>query len=182
MPSNNPQVASALIEGILLLEDDYCSLEELVHISGFTAEEVQQALQLLSERYHNEAHGIEISHTESGYFIVPKQNIWRAIAPAYKKRHTATLSKASLETLTIIAYMQPITRATIEGIRGSNSESSIRLLLKQNIILIRGALKAPGNPPLYSTTDRFLRLFNLSSLKELPQLESKDAQQFQPKE
>ncbi len=179
MSSSSPKIASALIEGILLLEDDYCSLDNLVDISGLSAEEVRQALQLLIERYHNETHGIEISHTESGYFIVPKQSVWEVIAPAYKRRYITSLSNASLETLTIIAYMQPITRATIERIRGSNSESSIRSLIKQNIISISGTLKAPGNPPLYSTTDHFLRLFNLSSLKELPELESKDAQQFQ---
>ena len=182
MPDSNPCRSTAIIESILLLEADYRSLDDLVRISGLTLSEVQQAIKELSDHYHNSLHGVAIDSTEEGYLMIPKIETWNAIARSYKKKHAPSLSKAALETLTIIAYTQPVTRASIEGIRGANSESSIKSLLKQQVITVRGTLKAPGNPPLYSTTPLFLRLFNLPSLKELPHLSAKEIQQFQQRE
>ena len=177
--TTTPPSTTAIVEGILLLEEDYISIEETSRISGLTPQQVERAITELNGRYHRPCHGYEIDSTDRGYLMIPKKEVWEIIGGIYKKKKIGSLSKAAVETLTIIAYSQPVTRAGIESVRGANSDSSVHFLLKQRLIQDHGTLKAPGNPSCYVTTNLFLKLFNLKSLKELPLLNEKETKQFQ---
>ena len=93
-------------------------------------------------------------------------------------KNEGKLSKAALETLSIIAYSQPITRAEIESIRGVNADNMIRLLLERDFIKVIGKKEIPGHPSQYGTTEEFLKYFHLNSIAELPKLDESEEERF----
>ena len=107
----------------------------------------------------------------TGYQLVTKAENSDFIQKLLKKNRRQSLSQASIESLAIIAYKQPITRIDIDEIRGVKSESAIQKLVEKNLIKDIGRLEVPGRPILYGTTDEFLRQFGLETLKELPSLD-----------
>ena len=104
------------------------------------------------------------------YQLCTKQEYYEYLYTIFDKRNKPNLSQAAIETLAIIAYNPKITRAEIEAIRGVNSDGTIYKLLEYNLIESVGKLDAPGRPTMYSTTSNFLKLFDLESLEELPDL------------
>jgi len=108
--------------------------------------------------------------------------LWELLKPPYGKRNEGKLSRAALETLSIIAYSQPTTRQEIEAIRGVAADGMIKLLLARNIIREVGKKDAPGRPIQYGTTKDFLKLFRLASIADLPKMGETDEERFQPDE
>ncbi len=170
---------SALIEAILFLEADPVDLASLQRISGLSRDAVLGALGGLREALSTPAHGLELVEIADGYTIAPKQAIAPALRERYGKRNDSRLSRAAMETLSIVAYSQPITRAEIENLRGVNADGMMRLLLSRNLIREVGRKDAPGKPVQYGTTKDFLKLFRLSTIADLPKLDEADRKRFE---
>jgi segregation and condensation protein B len=170
---------TALIEAILYLEADPLDEAGLVRISGLAKNAVQEALGRLEERYGHEDSGVELSRIGGGLMISPKREHWDTLKDRYGKKNETRLSKAALETLAIVAYSQPVTRAEIEQIRGVSADNMIRLLMEKALIREAGKKDAPGKPVQYGTTREFLTFFRLESIADLPKLSESEKDRFE---
>jgi segregation and condensation protein B len=170
---------TALIEAILYLESEPVDEGFLVRVSGLARELVDQALGNLAEKYAQEASGVELSRIGGGIAVSPKKEYWDILRDRYGKRNESRLSRAAMETLSIIAYSQPITRGEIEGIRGVSADNMIRLLLEKQLVREVGKKDVPGKPVQYGTTKEFLKLFRLDSIKDLPKLNERETDRFE---
>lgn len=170
---------TALIEAILYLENEPIEEAALIRISGLSKDVVEKALENLQERFSRSDSGIELSRIGGGILIAPKKEYWDVLRDRYGKKNDAKLSKAALETLSIIAYSQPITRGEIEAIRGVSADTMIRLLLDRGLIKEVGKKDVPGKPIQYGTTKEFLKFFRLESIADLPKLDESDRDRFE---
>ncbi|GAB6090844.1 SMC-Scp complex subunit ScpB [Spirochaeta dissipatitropha] len=175
----NLSTEAAIIESILYLEAEPVSIEKMARIGGLSRDVLRAALEQLQEKYSDEQCGLEIVHIGEGYTIAPKQQYWDVLKEHYGKKNDNKLSRAAMETLSIIAYSQPITKAEIENIRGVSCDGMIKILMQRKLVQETGRKEAPGRPVLYGTTKDFLRLFRISSLSELPKLEDIDKERFE---
>ena len=170
---------TALVEAVLYMETSPVTSEAIVKITGLPEDAVSLALSEIGARCKAESSGIELLETTAGFLFSPKEEHWDVLREHYGKKNHLKLSKAALETLTIIAYMQPVTRAEIEQIRGVSTDNMIRLLLERSLIREAGRKDAPGKPVQYGTTKEFLELFHLASIADLPHLDEQDAEKFE---
>ena len=170
---------TALIEAVLWLEADPLDEAALARIAGLSKDAAAEALRKLEERYSQADSGVELSRIGGGIMIAPKKEYWEALKERYGKKNESRLSKAALETLSIIAYSQPITRNEIEAIRGVQADTMIRLLLDRQLIRETGKKEAPGRPVLYGTTREFLQFFRLESIADLPKLHERERERFE---
>jgi segregation and condensation protein B len=170
---------TALVEAILYLEADPLDEAAISRISALSRDVVSKALETLSERYAREDSGVELSRIGGGVMISPKKEYWDSLRERYGKKSEGKLSKAALETLSIIAYKQPITRSEIEQIRGVAADTMIRLLLEKSLIRETGKKDAPGKPIQYGTTRDFLKFFRLESIADLPKLNEVESDRFE---
>lgn len=162
----------AVLEGLLFLcGDEGLSSEQLVATLEMEEEKIIEALDTLMQTYlEDTTRGIELVRFGGVYKFVSKECIHPYAEKLFASTKMSTLSQAALETLAIIAYKQPITRAEIEDIRGVGCDMMIRKLLARNLIKECGRSDAPGRPFLYEVTPEFMDSFKLESLKELPEL------------
>lgn len=160
----------AAVEAILFAAGREVKVVELMAALEVSEEEIIAIIDKLQEGYLEESRGIEIIKVENSYQLATKKELYKYLYQVFDKRSKPNLSQAALETLAIIAYNPKITRAEIESIRGVNSDGTIYKLLEYNLIESVGKLDAPGKPTMYSTTSNFLKLFDLKSLEELPDL------------
>jgi segregation and condensation protein B len=170
---------TALVEAILFLESEPVDEAFLVRVSGLARELVDQALGNLAGKYSQEDSGVELSRIGGGITISPKKEYWDVLKERYGKRNESRLSRAAMETLSIIAYSQPITRDEIKGIRGVSPDNMIHLLVEKQLIREVGKKDVPGKPAQYGTTREFLRLFRLDSIKDLPKLNERETDRFE---
>lgn len=176
----NPDVG--LVESVLFLENEPLDASALARITGLSAERVREALGSLEKLYAEPVHGLELAQIGGGWTFTPKQPFWELLKPRYGRRSEGKLSRAALETLSIIAYSQPVTRQEIESIRGVAADGMIKLLLGRNMIREVGKKDAPGRPIQYGTTRDFLKVFRLASIADLPKMEEGDREKFEPNE
>ena len=130
---------------------------------------VRRAIKALNEQYEQSGRAFRVEQVAGGYQLLTLPQFNDQVNKLHQKEHDAKLTKAALETLAIIAYKQPILRAEIESIRGVACGETIRSLMEKHLVKIAGRAEEPGRPILYGTTKRFLELFGLNSLKDLPQ-------------
>ncbi len=175
----NLSTEAAVIEAILFLEGEPISLDKIARVGGLSKDVSRAAIEQLQERYNDSRFGLEVVHIGEGYAFAPKQKYWDVLKDHYGKKNDSKLSRAAMETLSIIAYSQPITKAEIENIRGVSSDSMIKLLMQRKLIQETGRKEAPGRPVLFGTSKDFLKQFRLSSLSELPKLEDIDKERFE---
>ena len=159
------------IEAILFASGERVELQRLSFALETDADEVEKAADALLDTYAFERRGIRILKLEKGYQMVSAGEMAQYVTKALETRKPPKLSSSQLETLTIIAYYQPATKAMVEQIRGVDSAYSVAALLNKNLIEEAGRLNVPGRPIQYKTTPDFLRTFGLSSLEELPPIE-----------
>jgi segregation and condensation protein B len=176
---NQVEKEAALIEAILYLETDPMDYGALARISGLAKDAVAGAVEILEEKYTRPDSGIELSHIGGGVLISPKREYWENLKERYGKRNEVRFSKAALETLSIIAYSQPVTRSEIEAIRGVQVDAMIRLLVEKELIREAGKKDVPGKPVQYATTKEFLKFFRLGSIADLPKLNEHEAERFE---
>jgi len=169
MKKINPE---QLVEGILFLENKPVSIDQISKISGISRSKVEEIILKLNEKLINIDSVLKVLKNDNGYFhLTISPEFYVHFSPYYDTRKKIKLSKPALETLAIIAYKQPITRAEVEKIRGVRVGHILRFLIEQGLITIRGRKNVPGRPALYVTTDTFLKVFGLLSLKDLPPVE-----------
>jgi segregation and condensation protein B len=173
-----PMNEVALIEAILYLENEPLEEASLARISGLSKDVVIKALEELADRYAREGFGMELSHLSGGVMLSPKKEYWNILKDRYGRKNEAHLSRAAMETLSIIAYSQPITRSEIEAIRGVSADSMIRLLIEKEFIHEVGRKNVPGKPVQFGTTKEFLKQFRLSSISALPRLNESEVDRF----
>ena len=177
--SMNLDDETALLETVLFLESEPQAVESLAKITRFSEDVVAECIERLKEKYESPDSGIELSQILGGWLLTPKKECFDLVKERYGRKNEGRLSKSAIETLSIIAYSQPITRAEIESIRHVNVDAMVRLLLDRKFIAEKGHKDIPGKPTLYGTTDEFLEFFHLQSIKDLPRLDEKESERFE---
>lgn len=163
---------SAVIESILFAAGDSVSRKELAEIMEMSEDEIILCIQQLEDFYRENGRGLKVISLEDEYQLCTAEQNYRYVQALAEPRKKQSLSPAALETLSIVAYHQPVTRGSIEYIRGVNSDGPVNRLIERGLIEEGGRLDAPGRPILYVTTQEFLRSFGLTSLSELPDIET----------
>lgn len=164
------------IEAILFAAGDPVGIERMALAIGAGSDQIEAALKELMDAYSFERRGMRIIRLEDAYQMVSAQELSDVITRALETRKPPKLSASALETLTVIAYYQPTTKAFVEQIRGVDSSYTISALLNKKLIEEQGRLSVPGRPILYGTTPDFLRTFGIASLEELPEVDLPQAQ------
>ena len=168
--SRKSDIKSA-IESMLFVSGEPLALRELSNNLELKEKNVEEILSEMANEYEDKSRGIRLISINGAYQLVTKSENSDFVQKLLKKNKKHSLSQASIESLAIIAYKQPITRIDIDEIRGVKSESAIQKLVEKGLIKDIGRLEVPGRPILYGTTDEFLRQFGLETLKELPSLD-----------
>jgi len=160
----------SIIESLLFVAGEPLSLKRICDvISGAEQVEVEEALNQLVQRYEGEERGLRMVEVAGGYQFQTDPDHAGWVGRLLQSR-PVRLSRASLETLAIAAYKQPVTRAEVEDIRGVDCGGVLKTLLEHGFIRIAGRMDAPGKPLIYTTDKRFMEFFRLKSLSELPTL------------
>lgn len=170
---------SALVEAVLFLESDPVDAKTLAKICGLGDNIVLAALADLQKRYEESGSGLGIDEIAGGFLLIPRSDLWERLKSRYGKKNDTNLSRAALETLSVIAYSQPVTRSEIENIRGVSPDGMIRLLLSKGLIKVVGKKEVVGRPSQYGTTSDFLKVFRLSSIADLPRLDELNEERFE---
>ncbi len=158
----------SLLESILFAAGDSVPAGQLAEIMEISEEELALAAQQLNADYETRQRGLRVLQLEDSYQLCTAEAFFPYIQRLKEPRRRQNLSPAALETLAVVAYHQPVTRSSIEFIRGVNSDGPVNKLIERGLIEESGRLDAPGRPILYVTTQEFLRSFGLSSLSGLP--------------
>ncbi|MFH1305822.1 MAG: SMC-Scp complex subunit ScpB [Candidatus Omnitrophota bacterium] len=160
----------SIIEALLIVSENGLDLEELTKaVTASDSKDIESGIRMLKEEYNSSERAFNITEIAGKYRIVSRPEYLPWISNLYQKE-ADRLTGPSLETLAIIAYKQPVTRAEVEAIRGVNVGGVIKTLLDKGLLRVRGRKDAPGRPLLYATTEKFLEIFGLNSLEDLPML------------
>jgi segregation and condensation protein B len=163
----------ALMEALLLSTHHPLTAGRLAELMDLeTTKSVRKAIKELNAQYEATTRSFRVEQVAGGYQILTLPEFGDHLKKLHQKEADAKLTKAALETLAIIAYKQPILRADVEAIRGVACGETIRSLMEKHLVKIAGRAEEPGRPILYGTTKRFLELFGLNSLRDLPQPEN----------
>lgn len=177
MKSTTPSpLYQAQIEALLFAADkpvtpaELCRLLEVFHDQEIGEATVMRCLEAIQQEHAGRPGGFELRQAGGGYSFYTKPEHHDILSMAVAERSKKKLSTAALETLSIIAYKQPVTKTELEAIRGVSCEYSLQRLLEKELIRILGKSEGPGRPILYGTSDFFMEYFGINSLHELPQL------------
>lgn len=162
---------SGAIEAMLFVTDESVGVIELADMLEADPKLVEQALVDLREKLEREQRGIQLREVAGGWRLYTHPAYHDLVEKYVLSWDTRKLSQAAMETLAIVAYLQPCTRAGVASVRGVNSDSSINSLVEKGLIREAGQADAPGNPTLYATTRGFLEKFGLRSVSDLPNLD-----------
>ena len=162
---------SGAIEAMLFVTDEPVGVIELADMLEADPKLVEQALVDLREKLEREQRGIQLREVAGGWRLYTHPAYHDLVEKYVLSWDTRKLSQAAMETLAIVAYLQPCTRAGVASVRGVNSDSSINSLVEKGLIREAGQADAPGNPTLYATTRGFLEKFGLRSVSDLPDLD-----------
>ena len=158
----------SIIESLLFVSDEPLTIERLKSVlNPAAASDIRNALNILAEEYEARRGGFHLKEIAGGYQLRTRPEFSEWVSKLVQPR-APRLSKAALETLAIIAYKQPVIRSDVEHIRGVDCGGVIRVLLERNLIRVLGRKEIPGRPLIYATTKRFLEVFDLKDLKDLP--------------
>lgn len=166
--SNSELSLMARVEALLFVADSSVTIQQLATGLQVSSRQIKQALNMLDDDYKQRGLRIQRSKSEVQLTSAPFMAI--DIERFLNIERSSRLTRAALEVLAIIAYQQPVTRPHIDSIRGVNSDSVLRTLLRHGLIEDVGRSEGPGRPILYTTTSEFLQHFGINTLKELPQL------------
>jgi segregation and condensation protein B len=168
-----PAVNLPLLEALLLSTHHPLTAGRLAELLDLpSTKPVRAAVKDLNGQYESTGRSFRVDQVAGGYQILTLPDFGEHLKKLHQREADAKLTKAALETLAIIAYKQPILRADVEAIRGCACGETIRSLMEKHLVKIAGRAEEPGRPILYGTTKRFLELFGLNSLRDLPQPEN----------
>ena len=171
---NQKQIRAA-VEAMLFAYAEPIGADKLAQAVQLPQLSVEAALEALRERYAREDSGLCLLHLNTRWQLATKTEWADCVRRVLDSRRAVPLGPAAMETLTVIAYNQPVSRAFIEQVRGVDSSSSVSGLLEKGLIEEAGRLDLPGRPVSFRTTDTFLRVFGLSSLADLPPVHQPEA-------
>ncbi len=170
-----------IVEALLFTASEPLDAVQLARISGLKKKTVEDIIVELNEEYMETRRCFRIENISEGYKLLTLPEYHHYINKANIREKTTRLSQAALETLAVIAYKQPVTKAEIERIRGVDGSGVVKTLMIKNLVVIDGKSSAPGNPLLYKTSEYFLEFFGLPSTDHLPPLtEIEDASEGLP--
>lgn len=163
-----------IIEAIMFAYAEPISIKELNNIinTELSSKEIEYMLNSLIDEYKNNNRGIQIVKLQDRYQMCTNKDYASFIKRVLEPKKKKSLSQTTLETLTIIAYKQPITKVEIEDIRGVKSDKAIQTLIDNNLIKEAGRLDKIGKPKIYKTTDEFLKLLDIEKLEDLPPIQN----------
>ena len=161
----------AVVEAVLFTIGKSVELRQLAIATGQSEEETRQAVERLKARYDKEERGMEIIELEDSYQMCTRIGFYENLIRVAASPKKQVLSEVVLETLSIIAYKQPVTKMEIEKIRGVKSDHAVNRLVEYNLVQEVGRLDAPGHPALFATTEEFLRRFGIGSTENLPDMD-----------
>ena len=168
----------AVVEAILFTMGDAVEVSRIAEAVGHDEDTVRKVIRSMCDKYAEEGHGIQIIELDGSFQMCTKQSMYETIVKLTHVPKKHVLTDVLLETLSIIAYKQPVTKAQIEAIRGVNCEHAVNKLVEYELVTELGRLDAPGRPILFGTTEAFLRNFGIKSLDELPDLEPERLEDF----
>jgi len=160
------------IEAILFVSGDGVSSDKLAEVFEISVRDVNRIMSSFMDKYNYNSHGLRILHYGDYYQLGTNPDVFEFLNRFAGIKKPNPLSRAAMEVLSIIVYNQPVTRSTIDKIRGVDSFGPLKKLLDREIVEEQGRLDAPGMPILYGTTPEFLKLFGLKSLEDVPELDN----------
>lgn len=162
----------AIVESVLFAAGDAVELDKLADIVDVDKRSLREIIKKMMDEYNFDRRGIHIIQLEDSYQMCTRGEYHDYVAMLAEPRRKQSLSNAAIEVLAIVAYKQPVTRSTIENIRGVNCDYVVNRLIERGLIEEVGRLDAPGRPLLFGTTTEFLRCFGISTLVDLPSYDS----------
>ena len=172
------QKAMSILEAILFTMGEAVEVSRLADVLELDVKSVKALLQQMQERYQEEDRGIALTWLEDSVQLCTKAEMYEYLIKIAKTPRKMTLTETVLETLSIIAYKQPVTRVEIERIRGVSCDHAINKLLEYDLICELGRLDATGRPMLFGTTEQFLRCFGVTSIDDLPEINPVQVEEF----
>ena len=166
------------LEAVLFTMGDPVPVGVLSDAVGLSGNEAVQILRKMEEEYQSDAHGIRLIELDGAWQFVTKKQYYDVLIRVASHPQKPRLTDVLMETLSIIAYRQPVTKAEIERIRGVKSDHAVNRLVEYELVKEVGRLDAPGRPILFGTTERFLRNFGLTSTEGLPEISSVKLEDF----
>lgn len=166
------------LEGIYFALGRSLSSETAANAFGVSKEEIIIASEALAKEYEENDRGIRLLRLEDSFQMCTARDIYPSLIKIAKQPKKAVLTNTLLETLSIVAYRQPVTKSAIAKIRGVNSDHSVNKLVEYDLIEEVGRMEAPGRPILFGTTEEFLRVFGIDSLSSLPALSDEQVEEF----
>ncbi|PXV96177.1 segregation and condensation protein B [Lachnotalea glycerini] len=168
----------AIIEAILFTMGDCVELSKIAAAIEHDEETTKKIIHNMMDRYESEERGIQILELENSFQLCTKREMYEYLIRIAKQPKKHILSEVLLETLSIIAYKQPITKLEIEKIRGVKCDHAVNKLVEYNLVCEVGRLDAPGRPLLFATTQEFLRCFGVQSIEDLPMVNQEQFEDF----
>ncbi len=172
------QKAEAVVEAILFTMGESVELGKLADVLELDKKETRVILENLMKKYESDDRGIRIIELDGAFQMCTRGDLYEYLIKIAKAPRRYTLTEPVLETLSIIAYKQPVTKVEIDRIRGVSCDHAVNKLLEYNLVTELGRLDAPGRPLLFGTTEEFLRSFGVKSLEELPELSQTQLEDF----
>lgn len=168
----------AIIEAILFTMGESVELEKIADAIELDKKETKAIIESMMEHYADDSIGLQIIELDGAYQMCTKSEMYEYLIRIAKQPKRHALTEVLLETLSIIAYKQPITKVEIEKIRGVSCDHAVSKLMEYNLVCELGRLDAPGRPLLFGTTEEFLRSFGVQSIDELPALNPVQVEEF----
>ena len=170
-----PENLKRVLEALLFVAEEALSLRRLAEITGASPAEIKEAVAELEADYDQAGHAFSIEDIADGFRMLTRPEYSGYCGKLFASRRRSVLSSAALETLAIVAYKQPVTRAEVEAIRGVDCAELLRSLIDKGLLRVAGRDDSLGRPLLYGTTKEFLEHFGLQSLKDLPRTRELEA-------
>ncbi len=168
----------AIIEAILFTMGESVELERIADAIELDKKETKAIIERMMKHYQKDTIGLQIIELDGAYQMGTKTELYEYLIRIAKQPKRHVLTEVLLETLSIIAYKQPITKAEIEKIRGVSCDHAVSKLIEYNLVCELGRLDAPGRPLLFGTTEEFLRSFGVQSVEELPVINPVQVEEF----
>ena len=167
-----------VIEAVLFTMGESVELSKIAAAVGHDADTTRKLIHRMMDKYEAEDRGVRIIELEDAFQMCTKKEMYEYLIRVAKQPKKYVLTDVLLETLSIIAYKQPVTKLEVEKIRGVKSDHAVNKLVEYNLVCERGRLDAPGKPILFGTTEEFLRRFSVQSVDDLPSLNPEQVESF----
>ena len=167
-----------VIEAVLFTMGESVELEKIAAAIGHDKDTTRKIIHRMMDKYEAEDRGIRVIELEDAFQMCTKKETYEYLIRVAKQPKKYVLTDVLLETLSIIAYKQPVTKLEVEKIRGVKSDHAVNKLVEYNLVCECGRLDAPGKPILFGTTEEFLRRFSVQSVDDLPSLNAEQMESF----